>query len=90
MTRDWHSNFSTWAKPPSETEETKASNAARMINEAIRASAALSGKNVEVYATGSYRNNTNTRAESDIDVAKIRRESWSSEGTSGGLARANA
>lgn len=74
MARDWHSIFSTWAKPPSETEEEKASNAARMINDAIRVSPALSGKNFEVYASGSYRNNTNTRAESDIDVAVVLKE----------------
>ncbi len=79
MTRDWHSIFSTWAKPPSETEEEKASNAARMINEAIRKSPALSGKNFEVYASGSYRNNTNTRSESDIDVSVVLKDAWWSE-----------
>lgn len=75
MTRDWHSIFSTWAKPPSETEEEKASNAARMINQGIRKSQALSGKNFVVYASGSYRNNTNTRSESDIDVAVVLKDS---------------
>jgi hypothetical protein len=71
MNRDWHSIFTTWAKPPSETEEAKARNAARMINDAIRKSPALLGKNFSVYASGSYRNNTNTRADSDIDVAVV-------------------
>lgn len=79
MSRDWHSIFSTWAKPPSETEEQKASNAARMINDAVRGSTALAGKTFDVYATGSYRNNTNTRAESDIDVAVVLADCWWSE-----------
>ncbi len=71
MARDWHEDFKRWAKPPSETEEQKASNAASMINDAIRASPALARRGVSVYATGSYRNNTNVRLGSDIDVAIV-------------------
>lgn len=71
MSRNWHDTFTAWSKPPSETEETKAANAARMINDALRASPALAKKNFAVTATGSYRNNTNTRTESDIDVAVV-------------------
>lgn len=79
MSRDWHGIFSTWAKPPSETEEQKANNAARMINDALRASTALSTKDFEVTASGSYRNATNTRAESDIDIAVVLKQAWWSE-----------
>lgn len=71
MTRDWHSTFSTWAKPPGENEEKKASNAADDINKAIRNHPALAGKRLQVYASGSYRNNTNIKSESDIDVAVV-------------------
>lgn len=88
MTRDWHSIFAAWSKPPSETEEAKASSAARMIKEAIRKSPALAGKNFEVYATGSYRNNTNTRADSDIDVAIVLTDAcWSDLPSDGSLTR---
>jgi len=69
--RDWHETLRQWAKPPSETEEQKASNAAGMIRDAVRASDALKTRTVEVYATGSYRNNTNARTESDVDVAVV-------------------
>lgn len=71
MARDWHETFKTWAKPPSDTEEEKGSRAARMINDAVRSSSALAAKNFDVFASGSYRNNTNVRLASDIDVAIV-------------------
>ncbi|WP_395840503.1 nucleotidyltransferase domain-containing protein [Cystobacter fuscus] len=71
MAKDWHETFKTWAKPPSETEEAKGSHAAEMIRKAIRGSEVLAVKNIDVYATGSYRNNTNTRLGGDIDVAVV-------------------
>jgi len=72
---DWHEQFKRWAKPPSETEEEKGANAASMIRSAIRESSRLKDQNVEVYATGSYANNTNVRLSSDIDVAIVLHDS---------------
>lgn len=74
MNKDWHETLKIWAKPPSETEEAKGSHAADMIRKAIRSSTALANRNIDVYATGSYRNNTNTRLGGDIDVAVVLRE----------------
>ena len=74
MPRDWCETFKIWAKPPSETEEAKGSNAARMIREALREYPPLKARNFDVYATGSYRNNTNVRLGSDIDVAVALRD----------------
>jgi uncharacterized protein (DUF4415 family) len=71
MSRDWKTQFTTWSKPPSETEEAKAAQAAKMIREAIAEHHPLQSKRTSVYATGSYRNNTNIRLESDIDIAVI-------------------
>ncbi|MCC6557965.1 MAG: nucleotidyltransferase domain-containing protein [Polyangiaceae bacterium] len=71
MARDWHETFKTWAKPPSDTEEEKGSRAASMIRDAVRAYEPLASKNFEVYASGSYRNTTNVRLASDIDVAIV-------------------
>ena len=71
MARDWHETFKTWANPPSDTEEEKGSRAARMINDAVRSSSTLAAKNFDVYASGSYRNNTNVRLASDIDIAIV-------------------
>ena len=71
MARDWHELFKSWAKPPSQTEETKGSNAARMIKEAARESGVLAGHSFAAYATGSDRNNTNIRLGSDVDIALV-------------------
>jgi hypothetical protein len=71
MARDWHETFKSWAKAPTETEEAKGSLAAATINRAVRESPALASRKFEVYATGSYRNNTNVKLASDIDVAIV-------------------
>lgn len=68
---DWESTFRAWAKPSSDTEQERSENAERMIREAIYSSAALSGRNVDVFAQGSYRNNTNVRRDSDVDICVL-------------------
>ena len=76
MPRDWKALFTSWSKPASDTEEAKAARAARMIRQAIHEFEPLKTKHTSVYATGSYRNNTNTRLESDIDVAVVLHDSF--------------
>lgn len=71
MTQYWRDRFATWSRPPSDSEEAKADRAAKMINEAISNYAPLDSKSISVYGTGSYKNNTNTRNESDIDIAVV-------------------
>jgi hypothetical protein len=68
MARDWESTFRDWSKPSSDTEEQKCENAERMIRDAIKASSLLAGKNIEIFPQGSYRNNTNVRQDSDVDI----------------------
>ena len=79
MARDWKALFTSWSKPPSETEEEKANRAATMIRQAIAEHEPLKPKQTSVYATGSYRNNTNTRLESDIDIAVVLHDCFFSE-----------
>lgn len=74
MTRDWHELFKGWSKPPTEAEEAKGSRAADMIRDALRSYPALQERTFDVYPTGSYRNNTNVRLDSDIDVAVVLRD----------------
>jgi len=71
MARDWKSIFTTWSKPMSDSEEEKADRAARMVKAAIHEHPPLASKGISVYGTGSYKNNTNTRGESDIDIAVV-------------------
>jgi hypothetical protein len=68
MTRDWESTFRAWSKPSSDTEEEKCNNTEKMIRAAISESPALSKRNIEVFAQGSYKNNTNVRQDSDVDI----------------------
>lgn len=71
MARDWHEEFKSWAKPPTEIEEKKGSLAADMIRDALQSYPPLQNRQFSVYATGSYRNNTNVQLDSDIDVAIV-------------------
>jgi len=68
MSRDWEAQFREWAKPPGKTEQDRCDNAVTAIRNAIKASDKLRARGVSVFAQGSYRNNTNVRRDSDVDV----------------------
>jgi len=61
-------SLQSWAKAPGQTEQTKCDNAVTAVRKAINASADLSKLNIDVFAQGSYRNRTNVREDSDVDV----------------------
>ena len=71
MTRDWESVFSTWAKGPGASEQERCDNAVRAVRTAIEASEKLKRRNIQVFLQGSYRNHTNVRQESDVDVGVL-------------------
>ena len=68
MKRDWEAQFREWAKPPGQTEQERCDNAESAIRNAIEASEKLQVRNVSVFTQGSYRNNTNVRKDSDVDI----------------------
>ena len=68
MPRDWEEQFREWAKPPGKTEQERCDNALSAIRNAIKASDNLRARDVSVFAQGSYRNNTNVRRDSDVDI----------------------
>ena len=68
MMRDWENTFSSWAKPPGKTEQERCENAEQTIRNAIASSDKLNLRDIKVFAHGSYRNNTNVREDSDVDV----------------------
>ena len=72
----WGDKFQTWAQAPSETEQEKCKNAERIIRKAIEASRALENRSVIVFPQGSYRNRTNVRQESDVDICVMCRDSF--------------
>jgi hypothetical protein len=58
-----------WTGPSSVSEQDKQERTERMVREAIQACPAFQGCSYRVYAKGSYPNNTNVRADSDVDIA---------------------
>ena len=68
MSRNWEAQFREWAKPPGKTERDRCDKAASAIRNAIKASDKLRTRGVSIFAQGSYRNNTNVRKDSDVDI----------------------
>ncbi len=79
MSKFSEQTFDNWRKPASETEEQRISNAISMIKDAISASDKLKDKEIEIFVQGSYANNTNVRANSDVDVCVILKDTFYSE-----------
>ena len=71
MSRDWEQIFRNWGSPPSQTEQDKCDNAERAIRKAISASARLKDSDITVFPKGSYRNRTNARLSSDVDICVL-------------------
>ena len=61
--------LSGWTGPSSATEQDKQERTERMIREAIALHNPFSNCLLRIYAKGSYANNTNVRADSDVDIA---------------------
>ena len=79
MSKFSEQTFDNWRKPASETEEQRISNAISMIKDAISASDKLKDKEIEIFVQGSYANNTNVRANSDVDVCVMLKDTFYSE-----------
>ena len=68
MARNWESDFSFWAQPPSKTEEQRSENAIRGIRAAVNGSSNLNQRRIKGFTQGSYRNRVNVRQDSDVDL----------------------
>jgi hypothetical protein len=66
---DWEERFRSWAGRASDTEDEKRDRTENAIREAVEDSFYLDRRQVRVFAKGSYKNNTNVRLDSDVDVA---------------------
>jgi hypothetical protein len=69
MGRNWEDDLRKWAQRPSNTEDAKRKRSEAQIHDALRVSPALKPFTYDVYAKGSYANNTNVRLDYDIDIA---------------------
>lgn len=74
MSSDRVELLSLWAQKSSPSERDRQERAERMIGEAIARHPAFRGVQIAVYAKGSYRNETNVRLDSDVDVVVENRE----------------
>lgn len=63
--------LSSWTSPLSTTEESRVENTVRMIKDAVSSYINLQGHTIEVFAQGSYANNTNVRQNSDVDICVL-------------------
>lgn len=57
-----------WTGPSSSTEQEKQDRTERMIRDAVDAHPAFAHMTYQIYAKGSYANNTNVKADSDVDI----------------------
>ena len=60
--------LSSWVQPSSNSEKDQQERAERMVRNAIQAWPAFKSTSLLIYAKGSYPNNTNVRADSDVDI----------------------
>jgi hypothetical protein len=58
-----------WTGPSNPSEQERQDRTERMVREAIQNHRPLSKSRLSVYAKGSYANNTNVRADSNVDIA---------------------
>lgn len=70
MCRFSEQTLKSWERAASENEEQRISNSIRMVKDAIDSSEDLKHirNKIEIFIQGSYKNNTNVRANSDIDI----------------------
>lgn len=58
-----------WTDPSSNSEQEKQDRTERMVRDAVKNHEPFADCGLKVYAKGSYANNTNVRADSDVDIA---------------------
>lgn len=66
---DWETWLQSSAKPPSDSEESKAELTEQEIREALADYDPLQGREYVIYTKGSYANSTNVRLDYDVDIA---------------------
>lgn len=65
----WEDRFRSWAGGPGDTELEQCDNAERMVRKALAQCPIVSKMPTDVFAQGSFKNNTNIAQESDIDIS---------------------
>lgn len=65
-----------YTKPSSDSEQERQDAAEHLVRDAVKRSVALAGlgSNLEILPKGSYKNNTNVKLDSDVDIAVVSHE----------------
>lgn len=66
---DWEATLQSWIKPPSDAEESRRDKTEGEIRQALADYKPLPNAVFRVFAQGSYKNKTNVRLKSDVDIA---------------------
>ena len=74
--KEWEQIFSAWSVGPSVTEKERCERTEAAIRNAIDQDPRLSMRNIRVFTQGSYRNRTNVRQDSDIDVCVLCKDTF--------------
>jgi hypothetical protein len=84
MVADWHDKFEQWARPPSSSEQQKCGHSENAIRDAASGVSAFQDHNISVFTQGSYKNRTNVRQDSDVDICVFTPDTFFFEGTTAG------
>lgn len=72
----WEDTFTSWSRGPGETEQQRSDNAASMIVEALNNDEELAKYDIVVFTQGSYKNRTNIRLDSDVDICIMLKDTF--------------
>ena len=71
MPRNWDQTLKDWAETIYATDEARGKSAREGVKNAVHDAGVLAQKRIDVFVTGSYRNNTNIRAERIVNSLPI-------------------
>lgn len=72
----WEDTFSSWSQGPSEAEQGRCDNAVSVITSALNDDEELARYDILVFPQGSYRNRTNVKLDSDVDICIMLKDTF--------------
>lgn len=72
----WEDTFISWSQGPSETEQKRCDNAVSVIIDALNGDEELARYDIKVFPQGSYKNKTNIKHDSDVDICVMLKDTF--------------
>lgn len=76
MINDLEQKLIRWSQPLSESEDLTCERAVNMVKDKISSSDLFKRRDIEIFAQGSYANNTNVRTNSDVDLCVLCKQTF--------------